>query len=137
MNREERSARPARISKIVQDERRPYYWPHRLPMLSQGAQAIVGTKTFWLLNALEKSAQIGHDGYAALDRGTFSWGKKLLHWELRAYDPHLLYRDFDYNGERDNNHFIFVLTAQEAQGNREQELTMIAEQRARYSPPKT
>ena len=125
-----------RKSKVEANGQTPYLWLDRAPMLSRGAKKLVGNKIPWLINTLIKSAELGPDGYPALDRGTLPWGKNSLSWELRAYDQYLLYRDFDNQIGEDNTQVIFVLTAQEALENFAQEQARLASLRALYWPPK-
>jgi hypothetical protein len=117
MTHHETLAGITRDSKIEANTQTPHLWPDRAPILSHGAKKLVGKKILWLIGALGKSAQLGPDGYAAIDRGTFQWGKNLLSWELRTYDQHWLYRAFDNQFDDDNIRVIFVLTAQEAMEN--------------------
>ena len=126
MTRHKRAARKARKSKVEANTQMPQLWPDRALILSRGARKLVGKKTSWLINALVRSAELGQDGQETLDRGTVRWGKNSLSWEMRTYDQHLLYRDFDNQIGEDKTQVIFVLTAQEASEN-------LAQQRARLA----
>ena len=126
MTRHETIARHMSKNKVDAISPQPHVWPDRAPMLSRAEQKIVGRKVSWLKNALEKSAQLGPDGYAALDCGTVRWGKHSLSWELRAYDQNMLYRDFDDQVGDEKTRLIFVLTAQEMHENLSQEQARLA-----------
>ena len=60
---------------------------------------------------------------------------KVFFWELRAYDQHLLYRDFDYTEGFDETLVIIVLTFAEAVENRRLQQEMITAEMAQYYPP--
>lgn len=137
MIRHERVARIARENKVEANTQKPHLWPDRAPMLSHGVKKLVGKRIARLNNTLGKSAQLGPDGYAALACGTISWGNDSLSWELRTYDQHLLYRDFDNQVGDDKTRVIFVLTAKEALENLAQEQARHAALRALYLPPET
>ena len=136
MTRHETVAGITRKSKVEASTQRPLLWHDRALILSRGAKKLVGKKTSWLIDALVKSAELGQDGHATLDRGTVRWGKNSLSWEMHTYDRYLLYRYFDNQIGEDKTRVIFVLTAQEALENLAQEKARLAALRALYWPPK-
>ena len=122
--------------KIETNIQTPHLWPDHSLMLSHEAKALLGERISWLINALEISAQLGPDGYAAFDCGTFRWGKNSVSWELRTYDQDCLYRVFDNQVDHDKIRVIFVLTAPEALENLAQEQVRLAALGALYCPTK-
>lgn len=128
---------PNHISHVLQGRAEGHFpWSTKHPILSADAKRLVGNKISWLLNAIEKSAQIGRDGFATYDRGNAHWGNKVFFWELRAYDQHLLYRDFDYTEGFDETLVIIVITLAEAVANGRLRHAMMAAEMAQYYPPK-
>lgn len=110
-------------------------WPTKFPILSADAERRVGNRYPWLIYMIEKSAQIDASGIATYDRGNARLGRDVLFWELRAYDTHLLYRNFDYGQTKGQTQVIIVVTLAEAIENHRLKEMKHAEELARYYPP--